>query len=154
MTTGIWQVRSSAARGRDQNGGAILEMAIALPILMLILLGTADFGRVFHDSIAVQNASRMGAQYAVVTASSTAAPDLAGVQAAALAELPDQGGATASATQYCQCGNGAQNDCSSSCASKTKYISVSVTKNFTTVVPYPGVPSPVVLSSSVTVRLQ
>jgi hypothetical protein len=39
-------------------------MALILPVLFLLLLGVADFGRLFHSYIAVRNASREGARFA------------------------------------------------------------------------------------------
>jgi len=38
-------------------------MAIAMVLLMLLLVGVADFGRAFHDYIIIANASREGARY-------------------------------------------------------------------------------------------
>ncbi|MEP7305998.1 MAG: TadE family protein [Acidobacteriota bacterium] len=47
---------------RADNGGALVELAICLPLLVLILVGTADFARVFYTSIALTSAARAAAQ--------------------------------------------------------------------------------------------
>lgn len=44
------------------RGQAIVETALLLPVLMLLVTGSADFGRVFYYSIAVTNASREAAR--------------------------------------------------------------------------------------------
>src|SRR5437667_12790202 len=44
------------------RGQAIVETALLLPILMLLVMGTADLGRVFYYSIAVTNAAREAAR--------------------------------------------------------------------------------------------
>src|ERR1700682_5671529 len=45
-----------------KKGQAIVETALLLPVLMLLVMGTADLGRVFYYSIAVTNAAREAAR--------------------------------------------------------------------------------------------
>ncbi|MDQ6884548.1 MAG: pilus assembly protein [Candidatus Dormibacteraeota bacterium] len=42
------------------------EFALILPVLVLILLGVVDFGRVFYYWTSIANAAREGARYAIV----------------------------------------------------------------------------------------
>jgi Flp pilus assembly protein TadG len=51
---------------RGEKGTVLVEMAIVLPILVLILIGTIEFGIVLHDHLVLQNASREGARFGVV----------------------------------------------------------------------------------------
>jgi Flp pilus assembly protein TadG len=61
----------SAARRAQRNertlsrgkGQSMVEMAIAMPLLCLIMLGTIDVGRVFFDYIQIRNAAMEGAIY-------------------------------------------------------------------------------------------
>src|SRR6202162_3987782 len=46
----------------SKRGQAIVETALLLPVLMLLVMGTADLGRVFYYSIAVTNAAREAAR--------------------------------------------------------------------------------------------
>ncbi len=46
----------------SKKGQAIVETALLLPILMLLVMGSADLGRVFYYSIAVTNAAREAAR--------------------------------------------------------------------------------------------
>jgi len=48
----------------EQGGQSLVEFALALPVLLLILLGLADFGRAFYYTTAIANAARAGAEYA------------------------------------------------------------------------------------------
>ena len=43
----------------------MLEFGLILPILLLIVVGVADLGRLFHATITIANASRRGARYAI-----------------------------------------------------------------------------------------
>jgi Flp pilus assembly protein TadG len=46
----------------SRRGQAIVETALLLPILMLLVMGTADLGRVFYYSIALTNGAREAAR--------------------------------------------------------------------------------------------
>ena len=46
-----------------EKGQTVVEVAIVLPILLVILLGIIDFGRVFYAAVTISNASRVGARY-------------------------------------------------------------------------------------------
>jgi hypothetical protein len=46
-------------------GQALLEFALALPVLLLLLFGIIEFGRLLQAWMAVQNAARFGLRYAV-----------------------------------------------------------------------------------------
>jgi Flp pilus assembly protein TadG len=46
------------------SGQSLLELAIAVPIMLLIMLGTIDVGRLFFGYIEMTNAVREGAEYA------------------------------------------------------------------------------------------
>src|SRR6202022_250500 len=46
----------------SKKGQAIVETALLLPILMLLVMGSADLGRVFYYSIAVTSAAREAAR--------------------------------------------------------------------------------------------
>ena len=50
---------------RDAIGQSLTEFALLLPVLLAIMLGGLDLGRVFFAYVTVQNASREGARYAI-----------------------------------------------------------------------------------------
>lgn len=51
--------------GRDAGGQSFVEVALALPILMLLVLGIADLGRFAVYGIAVTHAAQEAAAFAV-----------------------------------------------------------------------------------------
>lgn len=53
-----------AATRPARRGQALVELAILMPLLLLLLLGAIDFGRIFFGWVAVNNASRIAANYA------------------------------------------------------------------------------------------
>jgi Flp pilus assembly protein TadG len=61
---------SKLARGED--GNTLIELALMLPVLVMLLLGTFDFGHGFTTYIALANASREGARW--LTTNPTDAP--------------------------------------------------------------------------------
>lgn len=54
---------------KNQKGQSIVELALVLPILLLLLFGIIEFGRVFNAYLIVTNASRDGVRQGVVGAS-------------------------------------------------------------------------------------
>jgi Flp pilus assembly protein TadG len=59
----------------DERGQSLVEFALALPVLLLLLLGLVDFGRAFYYTSTIANAARAGAEYAAhatVTSPNTA----------------------------------------------------------------------------------
>lgn len=51
---------------KHEVGQSLLELAIVLPLLVLIVLGALDLGRAFFTVIVISNASREGARYLVL----------------------------------------------------------------------------------------
>lgn len=51
-------------RWRNARGANLVEMALVVPLLLLLLMGAADLGRVFYAHIAITNAAREAARYA------------------------------------------------------------------------------------------
>lgn len=60
--------RRSSLRG--ERGSELIELALALPILLLVLAGIMDFGFLFERFEVVTNAAREGARMAVLSTSS------------------------------------------------------------------------------------
>lgn len=58
-----------------QKGTVLVEFAIVLPIFILILIGTIEFGIVLNDFLILQNAAREGARYGAIGSSEAAIKD-------------------------------------------------------------------------------
>jgi Flp pilus assembly protein TadG len=61
-------------RDRDpaRRGQGLVELAIAMPLLLLLLLGTIDLGRMYADYVDLKGAVRDGAGYGQLAPSDTA----------------------------------------------------------------------------------
>ena len=53
-------------------GQELVEFAIILPLLLLIVFGAVDLGRLFHAYITISNAAREGARYGIIYPEDTA----------------------------------------------------------------------------------
>ncbi len=53
---------------RNRKGQATVEMALLLPVVLLVLFGIAEFGRAFAAYLALQHAAREGARLGVTGA--------------------------------------------------------------------------------------
>lgn len=53
-------------RHNKQRGQALVELALVLPILLLILMAIVDMGRIYHGFLSVTTAAREGARQAAL----------------------------------------------------------------------------------------
>ena len=59
------RARASASSPRSRSRGqALVELALVTPVLLVLLLGAVDLGRLFYARITVTNAAREGAMMA------------------------------------------------------------------------------------------
>jgi len=88
---------------REQKGQSLVEIALVLPVLLLMLGGLVDFGRGFRGYIVITNASREGARYAclfphdadgILSATTEAAADLGAALEADDIEITGVGGSS------------------------------------------------------------
>ena len=59
-------MRTLLQRGRTERGAALLEMALTLPLLLLVCVGILEFGRAYQTWQVITNAAREGARIAVL----------------------------------------------------------------------------------------
>ena len=135
-----------------ETGSAFIELALFFPALLLLLLGAIDLARVYYASITLINAAEVGAQYGSRTV--TASSDTSGMATAATNDASDLTGATATASQSCTC-SGTSQACNASCAgTKHIWVTVNATYTFSTLFPYPGIPSSVPMTRTAVMRAQ
>lgn len=79
----------SQRQHETEEGQAIVELALTLPILILLLLGAVEFGRYAYVAIEISNAAKAAAQYG--SQNSVTATDVSGMQAVAAQEAPEAG---------------------------------------------------------------
>jgi len=62
----VWSPRrpltARSSMGDRQTGAAAVELALVLPILLLLLFGIVDFGRAYNAKISLTQAAREGAR--------------------------------------------------------------------------------------------
>ncbi len=74
-----WSSFQKRTRGwrRGEAGGAVVEMAVVMPILFMFLFGIVEFGRIMMVSHSLNNAARAGARVAVLPGATNAAVETA-----------------------------------------------------------------------------
>jgi Flp pilus assembly protein TadG len=84
----------------DTQGGALVEVALSAPLLVLMMLGAFELGRLAHYAIEVENAARAGASYGSVNIGNA---NSATVTQAGKNDAPDLGTLTATSGSACVC---------------------------------------------------
>lgn len=60
-------------RRNSEGGAALIEMAIILPVLLLLIMGLAEFARGYNARITLTHATREGVRVLAITGDSTEA---------------------------------------------------------------------------------
>lgn len=156
------KVRNAAERGQT-----MLEVALLLPILLLLALGVIELGRYAYVSILVGNAARAGAAYGAQSLPQSV--DTAGIQTAADNDFQNNGQnvSALSVTSSVACGcddNGtttpqgcttATNPTAGTCTAGHWVVMESVTTSgtFTALFNYPGIPASITVTKTATLRV-
>jgi Flp pilus assembly protein TadG len=81
-------------KARGELGQALVEMALVLPVLLLLLLGILEFGRAWYTKQVITDAAREGARLAVVQNNDIDQADVKAAVATALSRAGIPGAAT------------------------------------------------------------
>jgi len=61
----MWLIRQGDQGIANRKGQTLAEFAISLPILLILLFGVIEFGRLFQSWVTIQNAARQAARFAI-----------------------------------------------------------------------------------------
>jgi Flp pilus assembly protein TadG len=145
-----------------ESGNALVELAISLPLFLVLILGTAEIANLAWASVQINNAARAGAAYASLSRINAA--DGANIQLAAQNEAPQllrTTGAFVLSTPNCSCvdssGSSTTINCDpsalTSCPSPSTIqvnIQVITQAPVTTFVHYPGLPATYIVRAQAT----
>ena len=136
----------------SEAGTSLVETGFFLPLLLLLLMGVADFGRAYYLAIEVAGAAHAGAVYGAQNIT-----DTTGMQNAAKLNSPDASGLVATGTWGCECSDGTAS--SASCnitptcsVNVVYYAKVIATVTYHPIMPWKGINSSMVLTGSTTMR--
>lgn len=138
--------------GCRQSGQTVVELALLLPLLLVLCLGVIEIGRYAYFDILISNAARAGAQYGAQ--SLIQAADRIGIQTAARSD--GLNGMTVTPSQLCGCPGGTPGACPSTapCVQQV-YVQVTVSDTYDSIFGFRWLPVPpqINLSSTVTMRV-
>jgi Flp pilus assembly protein TadG len=150
---------------RSQSGQSLVELALLTPVLLLLVVGTVEMGRYASIAIMIANGARAGAAYGAQSPG-TAQGGSTAIQNAALADLQDISSLNPTVTSVVVCGcdtggtiipNPETNAaCATTCSvgsTTVSSIQVTVTGKFNSMFNYPGIPSPLTITSTATERI-
>jgi Flp pilus assembly protein TadG len=150
--------QSQSRHRQSDEGSSIVEIAFLMPILMLMLIGATEMGRVAYYAIEVTSAAKAGALYAAqnrVTAANTT-----NIALAASTDAANVGGLATQATVSCTCTSGTSVTCSNAatnCTSPSRieeFVQVKTTATINPIFNYPGLPASFALTGQSTMRVE
>ena len=89
----------------SESGNALVELAITLPLFVLLILGAGEIANLAWASVEINNAARAGAAYGSVSRANSAPSNLGNIQLAAQNEAPKliTSLSQVTSTQLCTC---------------------------------------------------
>jgi Flp pilus assembly protein TadG len=139
-----------------EDGASLVEFALVVPIFVLFLLASVDFGRAYYLSTEVAGAAQAAAAYG-----SRNPTDTAGMATAAQDDAPDVPGLSVQTPTYgCECADGTSYSANcattpSSCPNNigvVYVVNVTVSAVYTPMLEFPGFNSGVTLYSFASMR--
>jgi Flp pilus assembly protein TadG len=146
-------LRRRLARFRvEDRASSLIECALLLPMVIVLLLGSVDFGRAFYVNLEVAAAAEAGALYGVQNPS-----DTSGMQAAAILDAPDINLLSSTATYGTECSDGTMVTSSNlpvpSCSvNAVTYVEVTTSMVYKPYFTYPGMGATWSLASKARLR--
>ena len=141
-------------RKHQERGSAVVELALSFFLLLAVMTGVVEFGRMFYQAAEVANAARAGVQWAVVNPGNP--NNLTAMQTAATNDAVNITGLTATPTEFCECDDGSTVDCTSgTCAtgSVRTYVQVVATAPYTMLGNYWWMPNSITVGSRAVIRV-
>jgi Flp pilus assembly protein TadG len=143
---------------RDEHGASLVELALLLPLFLLLMFGAVDIGRAFYLSIELTGAAHAAAMYGAQHPT-----DTAGMTTAAQDDAPNVPSLSVGTPTYgCECADGSSYgaSCPTSCPNNINTVwrvNVKVSATYTTLFPWHwaamgSIPSSFSLSSSAAMR--
>jgi Flp pilus assembly protein TadG len=146
-----------SARRSNQKGQAMIELALLLPLILAMLIGIIEIGRLAYYYIEVSDAARAGAQYASQSLANAA--NIPNITQAVQNDFQDVGSITLSPPpqQTCGCPGAAPAGCpAGGCAYPLVYVNVTTTYPLNPLFQYPGISTlfPVTITGSSTMPVR
>jgi Flp pilus assembly protein TadG len=142
----------------SEEGSSLIEMALILPLMLLIVFSLVDYALFLQKAMVLQDAASAAAQYGTIPGNYANSSNM--IQIAnydVTGSLAGASGFTANATNFYACTpGGAHVTATTSCSTGTPYHYVQVTTSLTanSLFPYSGTPFTQTINGSATYRVE
>ena len=139
---------------RDRRGVTAVEFAIIVPVMIGMCISIVDFGLGLYTQVQVADAAQSGAAYAMQKGYNAAGMTYAAQTSTRLTGL------TVATSTFCGCPSDSgvtTTSCTASCGdglTAGTFAQVSVSKAYSTLLSYPGIPTTLNLSETAVARTQ
>jgi Flp pilus assembly protein TadG len=142
----------------SEAGSAAAEFALALPVVILIIIGILDYADAVNINTKLYSAARAGVQYAIYHPG-----DTAGIRTAAIAATSDSSMTVGTASTVCKCIStstgaiGSAVTCTSACAVGSMlghFLTLSTSQTYTPLLSYEGIGAELTMNGSAQMQVQ
>ena len=139
---------------KTRRGGAAVELVVAFPLMVLLLIGIVDYGRVFYTWVTVSNAARAGAEFGQQNPGTWT--DSAQMRVVSQADGNEAGAITLTPSFFCECAGATDPSCAVCGGGVVPevYVKMVASKSVNMFFGYAGLPSTVTVSRTAIFRSQ
>jgi Flp pilus assembly pilin Flp len=143
---------------KEDKGAAAVEFALIAPFLIMMLVGIMDFGRFINQRMELENLARAAAEYVVKGGDESLVTQDVILMSGKITE-EDLPGVQQEGDSVCECDNGEEVTCGTTCSGsdttyQRRYYNFSLTRSFTPMFPYPGIPDTITLTGNARLQIQ
>jgi Flp pilus assembly pilin Flp len=141
---------------RKEEGAAAVEFALVSPFIIFLIVGMMDFAFYINQRMALESLARAAAEY-VVKGGDIDLVDEDVLQRSRLTqENEDEEPLEVSGEVACECGGGEAVTCGEACPNgyQRRFYSISLSKTYSTMFKYPGLPQTMVLTGNTRLQIE
>ena len=139
---------------RCDSGQSLVETAFAVSLCAILMLGTAEFGRLAYAGIEISDSARAGVEYG--SQSLPDAKDFGNMTTAASLSAPNIKNLTLTASLFCRCVDGTSSSCTTTAcggARHISYVQVNTSGSINPLIYVPGLPKTYSLTGTAVMRV-
>lgn len=135
----------------NNEATSAVEFALIAPVILILLIGTMEFGMYIHEKMLLQNTASTVANYIYEMQDDENALEVANET------YTGRDASLTLTTEFsCQCSDGIAAECPIDCGEsdvERRFVSVSLSGAFTPIFPYPGLPENIAMNTNVRIRV-
>jgi len=141
---------------RKEEGAAAVEFALVSPFIIFLIVGMMDFAFYINQRMALESLARAAAEYVVKGGDIDLVEEDVVQKSPLMQQSEDEDPLEVSGEVACECGGGEAVACEETCPNgyQRRFYSISLSKTYSSMFKYPGLPQTMVLTGNTRLQIE